>query len=204
MHQFPFKIPKSLNSYVELFDEDPIKTIKSLKKQLRKRGPDAVGYFLLAWFFHLLDDNKNAIKEALKAKTYAAGSPLMQHLHYFLVHPERFEATVPARAYTSNKTLIQGTRKSPLLDLDALISMLEEVESERIRIPSEDEPYDDVDLGKEASNIDDIASETLAKIHILQGNTDEAILMYKKLTKRYPERTEYFNSEISKLSDSNE
>lgn len=204
MHQFPFKIPKSLYSYAELFEDAPFKTIKRLKKQLRKRGPDAVGYFLLAWFYHLLDDNQNAIREALRAKTYAAGSPLMEHLHYFLVHPEVFEATVPAQIYATGKTFIQGTRKSPLLDLDALISMLEEVESQRIRIPSKDEPYNDVDLSEDAGNVDDIASETLAKIHILQGNRAEAIAVYQKLIQLHPEKATAYNAQIKSIEESDD
>ncbi|MEX2363017.1 MAG: hypothetical protein WD597_05310, partial [Balneolaceae bacterium] len=53
MQQLPFNIPQSLSSYTEKFEDDPEKVIQKLKKHLRKRGPDAVGHFLLAWFHHL-------------------------------------------------------------------------------------------------------------------------------------------------------
>ncbi len=200
MTKLPFNIPKSLNSYVEKFDSNPESAISRLKTHLKKRGPDAVGHFLLAWFYHLTDENKLAIKEALKAKTFAPGSPLMQHLHYYLVHPELFSAAVPNQTtYTSSKKLLHANRTSQLLDLDALIAMLEAVESKRIRIPEEGEPFNDTDLGAEADNVEDIISETLAKIHVLQGNKKEAIKMYKQLIKLNPDKTEYYNEAIKKL-----
>jgi len=89
MAELPFNIPQSLRSFNERFEKNPKTGITKLSRHLKKRGPDAVGHFLLAWFYHLDDQNSLAIKEALKAKTFAPGSPLMEHLHYFLVHPEK-------------------------------------------------------------------------------------------------------------------
>jgi len=200
MSQLPFNIPQSLSSYVERFESDSDAAISRLKTHLRKRGPDAVGHFLLAWFYHLTNENKLAIKEALKAKTYASGSPLMQHLHYFLVHPELFEATIPIHHYSSSDKLLQANRTSPILDLDALISMLEEVESKRIRIPTGDEPFNDADLAETASDVEDIASETLAKIHVMQGNKKEAIKIYRQLIKLNVDKEDHYNEQIKKLS----
>lgn len=180
MQQIPFNIPKSLSSFVEIFSSDQDKAIQKLQKQVKKRDPDAVGHFLLAWFYHLKDDQKSAIKEALIAKNYAPGSPLMEHLHYFLVHPEKFDAKVPEHRYSEKTKLTQGSRRSPVLDLDRLIEMLEAVESQRIQIPLDDEGEVE-DLSADANNIEDIVSETLAKIHIAQGNKKEAIKMYERL-----------------------
>lgn len=200
MSQLPFKIPQSLSSYVERFETEPTSAISKLQKHLKKRDPDAVGHFLLAWFYHVQQDNKNAIREALIAKTFAPGSPLMQHLHYFLVHPEKFAAVLPNQHYTSGKKLLQANRTSPILDLDSLIAMLEEVESNRITIPAEGEPYNDTNLGQEAEEIEDIVSETLAKIHVKQGNTQEAIKMYEQLIELKSEKSAYFKEEIKKLN----
>lgn len=200
MHQLPFNIPQSLSSYAERFEQEPDVAIKKLKKHLKKRGADSVGHFLLAWFYHLQGENKLAIREALKAKTYAPGSPLMKHLHYFLVHPELFDAAVPNQSYSSARQLLQSNRSSPVLDLDRLIAMLEEAESRRIRIPADGEPFDDSDLSKEAENVDGIVSETLARIHIKQGNKSEAIKMFKKLIHLNSDKADYYKEEISKLS----
>lgn len=200
MQQLPFNIPKSLSSFVEKFEEDPEKITKKLKKHLNKRGPDAVGHFLLSWFYHLQNKNNEAVTEALKAKTYAPGSPLMEHLHYFLVHPEKFEAAIPAYSYNSSKVkLQQGSRTSPVLDLDRLIGMLEQVESKRIQIPSDDEPFDDSDLSKEAEQVDDLVSETLAKIHTKQGRKKEAVKMYERLIDKNSDKADHYKEQIEKL-----
>ncbi|MEP1305128.1 MAG: hypothetical protein ABJK11_10995 [Balneola sp.] len=199
MVKLPFNIPQSLRSFNERFEKNPKTGITKLSRHLKKRGPDAVGHFLLAWFYHLNDQNSLAIKEALKAKTYAPGSPLMEHLHYFLVHPEKFEAAVPVQAYSSSKKLNHSNRKSPILNLDKLIEMLEAVESNRIRIPDDDEPFDDTNLAQEAEQVDDIISETLAKIHVLQGKKKQAIEMYNQLKEINPDKVEHFQREIDKL-----
>lgn len=123
----------------------------------------------------------------------------MEHLHYFLVHPEKFEAAVPVKSYTSSKKLNQSNRKSPILDLDSLIAMLEAVESQRIQIPAEGEPYDDSDLSEQAEAVDDIISETLAKIHVAQGKKQKAIEMYNQLKEINPDKAEHYQSEIEKL-----
>ncbi|MBO6524965.1 MAG: hypothetical protein JJ971_14120 [Balneolaceae bacterium] len=198
MQKLPFNIPKSLSSYVEKFDADPKGITKKLNRHIKKRDPDAVGHFLLAWFYHLQDENQTAIKEALIAKTYAPGSPLMEHLHYFLVHPELFEASVPATQYSSQRKLQQASRTSPILDLDRLIEMLEAVESQRIQV-SLDDDVDETDLSEDSTEVEDIISETLAKIHVTQGNKNEAIKMYERLITINEDKAEVYNSEISKL-----
>lgn len=200
MQDFPFNIPRSLSSYVEKFDEDPKLVTQKLRKHLKKRGPDAVGHFLLSWFYHLRGLDKEAISEALKAKTYAPGSPLMEHLHYFLVHPEKFEATIPVSSYSSGTTkLQQAARPSTVLDLDRLIEMLEQVESKRIQIPGEDEEFDDTDLSKESEEVDDLASETLAKIHAKQGRTKEAVKMFKRLMEINSDKAGHYQEQIDTL-----
>ncbi|MGN8226361.1 tetratricopeptide repeat protein [Gracilimonas sp. BCB1] len=205
MQQLPFNIPKSLSSYVEKFEENPEEVTHKLRKHLKKRGPDAVGHFLLSWFYHLQDNKQDAIKEALKAKTYAPGSPLMEHLHYFLVHPEKFEAAIPTTSYTSSKLkLQQGSRTSPVLDLDRLIGMLEAVESKRIQIPVDDEDFDDSDLSKESEEIDDVVTETLAKIHSKQGRKSEAIKMYERLIDKDQDKAEHYQKQIDKLKSKQE
>lgn len=202
MQNLPFNIPQSLLSYVEKFDDDPENVIRKLKKHLQKRGPDAVGHFLLAWFYHLQQKKELAIKEALKAKTFAPGSPLMEHLHYYLVHPEKFDATVPVQTYSSSHTkLQQGNRTTPILDLDKLIAMLEAVESDRIKVPTDGQPHDETDLSIEAEQVDDVVSETLAKIHSNQGRKKEAIKMYERLIIMNSDNAEKYSVEIEKLKE---
>jgi tetratricopeptide (TPR) repeat protein len=199
MEQLPFNIPQSLNSYIELFKKDQNKAVSKLKKQVKKRDPDAVGHFLLAWLHHIMQNNKEAIKEALIAKNYAPGSPLMEHLHYFLLHPEQFGAAIPKSKYSEQKRFLQGTRRSPILDLDRLIEMLEAVESQRIQIPMNSDNDEMEDLSEEANNIEDIISETLAKIHQQQGNKKAAIKMYERLIEVNEDKADEFLNKIDEL-----
>lgn len=201
MHNLPFNIPKSLSSYVETFEGDEDNVIEKLKRHLKKRGSDAVGYFLLAWFYHVKGENTLAIKQALKAKTYAPGSPLMEHLHYFLVHPELFDAIIPSQRYQSSRRLQQASRTSPVLDLDKLIEMLEAVESQRITIPIDGEPVNGNDLSEASKDVENIVTETLAKIHALQGQKEEAIKMYEKLLSLHPDKADYFNQLIQETKE---
>ena len=200
MEPLPFKIPQSLSSYLEQFDASPTATIKKLEKQVNRRGLDAVGHFLLAWFYHIDEQNEMAIKHALIAKTYAPGSPLMEHLHYFLIHPGKFEASIPSRSTQPAKKMLTGKRGTPILDLDKLIALLSEVEATKIRIPQDGEPYNDTDLAEDSAMVDDIASETLANIHISQGKNKEAIKVYKKLIETHPEQSDYFQEKIDDLT----
>ncbi len=198
MEPIPFNIPKSLSSYAEQFDDDPEKVISKLHRQVKKRGYDAVGHFLLAWFYHQVEQNDKALQHALIAKTYAPGSPLMEHLHYFLLHPEKFHASIPKQGKKEKAQKHWTAKTSPKLYLDKLIEMLSEVESKKIKIPDQEDP-NPVDLSKSSESIDDIATETLARIHESQGKTKEAIATYQSLIRKKPEKKEEFEAKIKEL-----
>ena len=197
MKKFPFTIPPSLNSYVEQFDDDPVRITRKLERQVSKRDPDAVGHFLLAWFHHIQDNIDRAISEALKAKTYAPGSPLMEHLPYFLLHPEHFDAKIPQSGKKGNKVLVQGSRCAQILDLDRLIELLEAVESQRMNYSYEE--VSDEDLSEDSSDVAEIISETLAKIHEAQGNKKEAIQMYERLVIVNEDKADTYTNKIEEL-----
>ena len=197
MKKFPFTIPPSLNSYVEQFDDDPVRITRKLERQVSKRDPDAVGHFLLAWFHYIQDNQDRAISEALKAKTYAPGSPLMEHLHYFLLHPEQFDAKIPQSGKKGKKVLVQGSRSAQILDLDRLIELLEAVESQRMNYSYEE--VSDEDLSEDSSEVAEIISETLAKIHEAQGNKKEAIQMYERLVIVNEDKADTYTNKIEEL-----
>lgn len=200
MPQLPFDIPESLTSYAEHFDEDPFKATTRLKKQLKKRGPDAVGHFLLAWFYHLKDMDDQAIEEALKARIFAPGSPFFQKLHYYLSHPQAFDAWIPETSVSSQKqSSLKTDEPGPVLNLDSLIQKLSEVESERISPSEEKEGSTKSKLPISSDDVDDIVSETLASIHENQGKTDAAIRTYKRLKELNQEKRDYYNDQITRL-----
>ena len=197
MKTFPFTIPPSLNSYVEQFDADPERMIRKLERHVSRRDPDAVGHFLLAWFHYLEDNHNKAIAEALKPKTYAPGSPLMEHLHYYLLHPEQFNAKIPDISKIGRKVLVQGSRSAQILDLDRLIELLEAVESQRLNYSYVE--VSDEDLSQNSSDVAEIISETLARIHEAQGNKKEAIHMYERLVTVNEEKADTYTSKIEEL-----
>lgn len=89
--------------------------------------------------------------------------------------------------------------RSPVLDLDRLIEMLEAVESQRIQIPLDSDETEMEDLSEQSNNIEDIVSETLAKIHITQGNKKAAIKMYERLIEVKEDKADEFLNKIDEL-----
>lgn len=200
MSQLPFKLPKSLVSYAEHFEQHPLKAINRLERQLNKRGPDAVGYFLLAWFYHLQNRNEDAIRQALKAKICAPGSPFFEKLHYYLVHPESFDAWTPESArFGRSKSTGSDTETGPVLNLDALIEKLADVESDRITL--EPGKSKKTSLPSGSGETDDIASDTLAGIHETQGKMEAAIRTYTRLKKLNKHKEEFYDEKISELKE---
>lgn len=210
MPQLPFKIPKSLASYAEHFDKEPIGATKRLKKQLKKRGPDAVGHFLLAWFYHLEGMDDQAVDEALKARIFAPGSPFFEKLHYYLSHPNTFEAWTPETDTASTQKSTRSIDEpGPVLNLDSLIQKLSSVESKRIRPEETKQSEDKTNKNISADDVDDIVSETLAQIHERQGKLGAAIRTYERLKQLKPDKRAEYQKEINRLKtlqdqDSNE
>src|SRR5690554_4194901 len=97
MMNIPVHIPRSLQSYLDQYSEKPLVAIERLENQLKKRGPDAVGYYLLAWFYHYQDQPAEAVRCAWKAKIFAPGSPVMESFPYLMSHPKKFDAWKPFR-----------------------------------------------------------------------------------------------------------
>ncbi|TYP95277.1 Tetratricopeptide repeat-containing protein [Fodinibius salinus] len=205
MAELPFEIPESLASYAEHFENNPVKATKRLEKQLQKRGPDAVGHFLLAWFYHQRGRKDQAVDEALKAKIFAPGSPFFKKLHYYYSHPQTFDAWTPESSASPNKQKESPTQHGPVLNLDNLIQKLSAVESERLT-PNGDAdkvPLDGKSSGS-SENIDNLVSETLAEIHVEQGKFETAIKMYKQLKKTNTDKEEQFEKKIRQLEKQKE
>lgn len=202
MPQLPFEIPQSLASYAEHFEDEPRRAITRLKKQLKKRGPDAVGYFLLAWFYHLQDMNEEAVEEALKARIYAPGSPFFRKLHYYLSHPDTFDAWTPTSpSPVSRKQDSTSQRHGPVFNLDSLIEQLSQLESQSIRPDKELLKGESKEVGN-SDDVDNIVTETLAKIHEKQGKINAAVQSYRRLQELYPDKKDYYQQQIERLEES--
>lgn len=72
------------------------------------------------------------------------------------------------------------------------ISKPDESKETNINIPEQDE-----------NKIFDIATETLAKVYLKQGNKSMAIKIYNQLILKYPEKSSYFAAQIKKIEKEN-
>ncbi|MEX0681076.1 MAG: hypothetical protein WD097_06805 [Balneolales bacterium] len=202
MQGLPFDIPRSLSIYVTQFESDPEKGIANLKTCLNKRGLDAVGYCLLSWLHHKNNQQEQAIHYALKAKCSAPGSPFFEYLHYFLVHPDHFNAWKPFDMDRDHKKInkeIPAIQSGYTLDLDHLIEQLSKEENRKIDISENKDPIDHRDLGENAKLVNDIVSETLAKIYEKQNRYEEAIRTLEKLQKIKPNKADAYRKDIERL-----
>ena len=204
MEPLPFELPPSLAIYAEQFEEDPDRTINKLEKHLKRRGPDAVGYFLMAWFHVQSNDMQKAIENALKAKTYAPGSPFLEYLHYFLIHPEAFQAWIPSESRVSpvNESSVYIQPADFIHDLESLITRLTEAENKKISLdPDSSAPSED--LSVPSQSVDDIATETLAYIYEKQGKLEEAKAMYQRLIAMRPDKKKEYTKALKNLDGKN-
>jgi tetratricopeptide (TPR) repeat protein len=194
---FPFTLPKSLESHLELFEKDAAKAIHSLERHLKRRAYDAVGHLLLAWFYHSNGDRESAQELAIKAKTFAPGSPFFENLPYYFSHPKGFDAWLPDTANDYYTIMRSAPKKNRLyVDLDGLISKLSAIESSKIEV-KDDAP---VNPAKSVQNyVDEIATETLARIYEGQNELEKAIKVYQKIKERQPERKAFCDDHINRL-----
>lgn len=193
----PFNLPVSLQSYATQYDSDPDKAIRNLTTFLKKRGSDAVGHFLLSWLYHLEGRQQEAITYALEARSYAPGSPLLEHIHFYLVHPRQFEAKIPVAR--SNGEVIKkpkSPKQGSILDLDRLIAQLSEAENKKIQIIHENSSED---LSKYSEDTDEIATLTLAKIYEGQGKLEAALQVYTRLKKSQSADKKEIKQHITRL-----
>lgn len=203
MADFPFPIPKSLATYVDQFEDDPEKATEMLKNHLKRRGLDATGHFFLAFFYFKRGMQEEAMDHAIKAKTFAPGSPLMENLPYFFSHPDGLNAWLPSKEeapYSHYSTQEQVSRVSAsLLDLDKLIAELSQIETKKITPDQNDDIDTEADLSERANKVDDIVSETLAIIHENQGRYKLAKITYEKLMSIRPSKKDRYKEQISRL-----
>jgi len=193
------QIPKSYQSYLEQFEENPDKAINRLTTRIEKRNTGAVGYFFLAWLHFRNKNKEKALEAALSAKIMAPGSRFMDRLPYFIQHPHAFNAWQPKKAVTEKKSSNSNSEDAyPIHDLDLLISKLSSIEPRRMS-EKDLKKGDQHDLSKESVQVEDIVTETLAVIHEKQENYSAAIKTYKRLITENSSKKEYYKEQIDRL-----
>jgi predicted Zn-dependent protease len=196
MNQFPFDIPESLRSYLNTFQESPEKGISNLEQYISRRRLDAVAFFLLASMYKSQGADEKARDTAARARALAPGSRLLEHLHYFLSHPDGFNAWVPedVSPFPSNRRKDATSNLS--YDLEALITRLTRAGTKRIKVS---EQASETDLILRSDEVEALATPTLAQIYVKQGKIQEAIATYQRLCETRPAQTKAFEEQIAHL-----
>ncbi len=199
MKSFPFPLPESLKSHVELFERKPDKAIEGLHKHLKRRGNDAVGYFLLGWLYLQSGDQVNALKCAAMAKAFAPGSPFFHYLPYYFQHPDGFEAWLPVLSddATVQQQWLPEKDQRFFVDIDRLIQQLSNPEATRIRMKQSEEAPKAKQPAVNRS--EDLATLTLAGIYEKQNRIEEAIKVLQTIAKQDETRAAHCEAEITRL-----
>lgn len=92
------------------------------------------------------------------------------------------------------KTLQENQQNEDLIDK----FIKESPELKNVHPPGESEKKEDISRPSVSEN-EEMLSEKLANIYIKQGYYDKAISAYKKLSLKYPEKSDYFAEQIEKL-----
>ncbi len=95
---------------------------------------------------------------------------------------------------------IEEKSKGRKEEIDALLDKFMQ-EEPRISKPVKDFYNPAKNAQKSVEEPDDMVSETLAKIHVLQKNYSKAISAYEKLILLYPEKKTFFASRIEKIRE---
>lgn len=203
MKPFPLPLPPSLASYQEFYYREPREALRRLEMQIKRRGYDAVCCLFLGWLYFQSGDEPKGFEYARLAKVAGPGSRIMDFAPYLIQHEKSFDAWLPEQAYAGdlNPFFIDRT-----LNLDDLIEKLSLAESTRI-ILNEEEPMASTDATMHLAApdgtynpIEEVYTETMARILEMQGNYPKAIDILERLKQHDPDRAAYFQQKIDQLS----
>jgi tetratricopeptide (TPR) repeat protein len=185
----------------EIEENNTEKGIEILNEGLKDYPGYAAAHFILGRAYILLEDYTNALKSFKKGSELIHSS---QSYDYYFRELENIKKqrslsdinkSFPGIIPEENKNKLQGMDKNPPVD-DKLGEIAQEISQAKISATSDEvKTYDD--SFKYFSEDSFIISETLAKIYIAQGEFSEAIEVYEKLKKKYPEKKDYYSKKIN-------
>jgi len=186
----------------ELENNNSEAAIEILQEGLRENPEFPTAYFILGKAYSGTGDYKKALKCFKKGSELIHSRETYHHYLRYLDNIRSTQISPEIKALSLERKKDQplpgkeGIRSSRIEDnLDELAEKIS-----RAKIPVV--PETDVPGKYEADEMPEtsfIVSETLAKIYLSQGEINEAIKVYEKLSKKEPSKAEYFSQKISEL-----
>jgi hypothetical protein len=113
----------------------------------------------------------------------------------------RLSITAPWRSQSSLSRAAIDTEAVLRLTADDIIDRF--LQEEDLRIVAKGDETAEVVTEAKFADEDEVVSEDLAEIYLLQGLSERAVSIYRKLSLQNPEKSIYFAEQISKLENNN-
>ena len=193
----------------EIEDNNTERGIEILNEGLKEYPDYAAAHFILGRAYTLLGEYPKALK------SFKKGSELIHSPKAYDYYLRELESIKKQRSlFDTNRydTFFTGVNPEPkqenkdeLLKEDKnlpvderLGELAQEISQAKMPPVSDEVKTGDYSL-KDFSEDSLIVSETLAKIYVAQGEFKEAIDVYEKLKKKYPEKTDYYSQKIDEI-----
>jgi tetratricopeptide (TPR) repeat protein len=176
--------------------------IEILEEGLRESPGFPTPYFILGKIYSLKEEYGKALK------CFKKGSELIgsnKTYEFYLGELENLRRLKTPAEMRGLDTLQTENRRDEFSDSegnsdfdDNLDELAEKISHAKMPEITDENKQPDFEV-KDFSNSSIIVSETLAKIYIAQGELQEAIAVYEKLSRKNPEKEEYFSQKIAEL-----
>jgi len=176
--------------------------IEILEIGLRENPDFPTPYFILGKAYSKMGEYSKALK------CYRKGSELIhskETYQFYLRELESLKSLKTPPEFRTMQVLEEITKKTfsekssrPGEIEDNLDELAEKISQAKIPVIQEERSSSQY-IPNENSESSMIVSETLAKIYLAQGEIQEAIMVYEKLSKKEPARKDYFSQKISEL-----
>ena len=173
--------------------------IEILEEGLRESPDFPTPYFILGKIYSLKEEYGKALKCFKKGSELIGSNKTHEFYLRELENLRRLKMPVESRGFDTPQTenKISDSKKKSDFE-DNLDELAEKISHSKMPAITDDDKQPDFEA-KDFSDSSLIVSETLAKIYIAQGELQEAISVYEKLSHKIPGKEEYFSERIAEL-----
>jgi tetratricopeptide (TPR) repeat protein len=176
--------------------------IEILEEGLRESPDFPTPYFILGKIYSLKEEYGKALKCFKKGSELIGSNKTYEFYLKELENLRRLKTPVEMRGFDISQT---ESEKDEFSDdegksdfEDNLDELAEKISHAKMPAITDENKQPDFEV-KDFSDANFIVSETLAKIYIAQGELQEAIAVYEKLSQKNPGKEEYFSLRIAEL-----